>query len=44
MSEFFYHLKVGKTFLAETQNPEAIKRKEKSNYIELLSGKQSKTK
>lgn len=29
MSEFLYHLKVGKTFLAETQNPEAIKKKRK---------------
>lgn len=44
MSEFLYHLKVGETFLAETQNPEAIKKKKKSNYIELLNGKQNKTK
>lgn len=33
MSEFLYHLKVGETFLAETQNPEAIKKKRKNPII-----------
>lgn len=42
MSEFLYNLEMGKPFLAETQNTEPIKRKEKSNYKELLNGKKAK--
>lgn len=30
MSGFLYNLKAGKTFLAETQNPDAIKKKKKN--------------
>ena len=29
MSEFLYNLKVGQTFLVETQNPEALIKKKK---------------
>lgn len=46
MSEFLYHLKVGETFLAETQNPEAIKKKEKIQLYRTFKwqAKQNKTK
>lgn len=33
------NLEMRKTFLADTQNQEAIKRKENSNYRKLLNGR-----